>query len=134
MPLRSQVFKAWQDKRMMAQEKQNARPQNRPGATESFSRLIRLSLGRLLLSRACFRFTGRKSVTPIWSNATKISKPAKRASRVPAASTHADLFRKPSFPLKPGHSHDKTDSRKPAFGCEIFFYLAGFNAPISGWF
>ncbi len=70
---------------MMAKEMKNARPQERPGVTESFSRLIRLSLGRLLLSRACFRFTGQESVTSVWPDATKISKPAKRASRVLAA-------------------------------------------------
>jgi len=67
------------------ERKENARPPERPGVTESFSRLIRLSLGRLLLSRACFRFTGQQSVSPVRPYATKISKPAKRASRVQAA-------------------------------------------------
>jgi hypothetical protein len=66
----------------------DARQPGPPGATESFSRLIRLSLGRLLLSRACFRFAGRESLPLECRNAWRNSKPAKRASRVQAVSGH----------------------------------------------
>jgi len=52
-------------KRMTAEERTNARPALQPGVTESFFRLIRLSLRRLLLSRACLCFTGpEKSALP----------------------------------------------------------------------
>ena len=67
---------------MLAAEVKDARRAVSPGATESFSRLIRLSLSRLLPSRACFRFTGRKSLTRLRRDAGRNSKPAKRASRV----------------------------------------------------
>jgi hypothetical protein len=52
-------------KRMTAAKRTNARLSSQPGGTESFIRLIRLSLGRLLLSRACLSFTGpEKSALP----------------------------------------------------------------------
>jgi hypothetical protein len=67
---------------MTLKRRKNARQPGPPGATESFSRLIRLSLGRLLPSRACFRFAGRQSLPQESRDARRISKPAKRASRV----------------------------------------------------